>query len=276
MIGTTNMPAHYLIPSDVMHQRLVPRRHRFGYRLFWFVLQLQDNDMPSPTPLLRLGWQWRGWPGYGFYQQDHLPGLTGTLRQRLATVVADQTGLTLPPDAQIRGVTQCRVLGYGFNPVCFWFCADGQGNPLAIVAEVQNTFREVKPFVLTPPAENSNTEVWRLTVPKQFYVSPFLAVTDWFDFRVRWLADGPQARMVIAIHTLAGTTHQTQLVSTFTGSTQPLTTPSLLWQTLKHPWMPLLVIGLIHWHALRLWLKRVPFFAKDADLQDQTGRLRPR
>jgi uncharacterized protein len=259
-----------------MHQRLHPRRHRFAYDLFWFVLTLADDAPSTPTPWLRLGWQWRGWPGYGFYQQDHLPGLPGTLRQRLATVVADQTGMTLPPDGQIRGVTQCRVLGYGFNPVSFWFCADRHGQPLAIVAEVQNTFLEVKPYVLTPPPDNPQHAWWRLTVPKQFYVSPFLSVTDWFDFRLRWLADGPSARMAIAIHTLDGQTRQPQLVSTFTGSAQVLTTRSLWQQTIRHPWMPLWVIGLIHWHAVRLWLKRIPFFAKDAALSEQTGRLRPR
>jgi hypothetical protein len=45
--------------------------------------------------------------------------------------------------------------------------------------------------------------------------------------------------------------------------------------TLKYPLVTLRVIGLIHWHALRLWAKRLPFFRK-ADRPDlQRGVYRP-
>jgi uncharacterized protein len=165
-------------------------------------------------------------------------------------------------------VTLCRFMGYGFNPVSFWFIAQPNGTPLAIVAEVQNTFREVKPYVLTHADADG---WWRLTVPKHFYVSPFLAVTDHFMFRIRWLTHHLQ----VGIHTLDGATNNVKLVSTFTGHPLPLTANNLLWQTLRHPWVPLWVIGAIHWHAGLLWLKRIPFFAKQVNTHQQTGLMRP-
>lgn len=47
------------------------------------------------------------------------------------------------------------------------------------------------------------------------------------------------------------------------------------WFTLKYPLLTLQVIGLIHWHALRLWLKGLPWHRKADDPQLQQQVLRP-
>jgi hypothetical protein len=44
---------------------------------------------------------------------------------------------------------------------------------------------------------------------------------------------------------------------------------------IKYPLLTVRVVALIHWHALRLWLKRVPWFAKSARAVDQRNLLRP-
>ena len=54
------------------------------------------------------------------------------------------------------------------------------------------------------------------------------------------------------------------LTSTLGGPRRRLTDGRLLGWLLKYPLLTLRVVGLIHWHALRLWLKRVPWFAKAA------------
>ena len=49
----------------------------------------------------------------------------------------------------------------------------------------------------------------------------------------------------------------------------------LAWFTLKYPLITLRIIGLIHWHAFRLWWKKVPWFAKAARPADQRDLYRP-
>jgi DUF1365 family protein len=54
-----------------------------------------------------------------------------------------------------------------------------------------------------------------------------------------------------------------------------LTNARLLWFTLKYPLLTLRIICLIHWHALRLWLKRIPFHRKAANPALQQNVFNP-
>ena len=57
---------------------------------------------------------------------------------------------------------------------------------------------------------------------------------------------------------------QPVLLSKLTGRRRELSTARLWGATLKCPLVTLKVITLIHWHALLLWLKRLPWHAKSA------------
>ena len=52
--------------------------------------------------------------------------------------------------------------------------------------------------------------------------------------------------------------------ATLTGRRRPLGDATLARTLLRYPLMPLRVVALIHWQALKLWLKRVPFHRKPA------------
>jgi DUF1365 family protein len=129
----------------------------------------------------------------------------------------------------------------------------------------------MKPWVLGPAtlAPTGSTPAFRLRAPKHFYVSPFSAVDLAFDFHLRI----PGERLAVQIDDYDGP-HRT-LTSTLTGPARPLTDATLAWFLLKYPFLTLRVIALIHWHALRLWMKRVPWFAKAARAGDQRDLHRP-
>ena len=80
-----------------------------------------------------------------FHGADHLEG-AGPLRARVEARLRAH-GVTAPV-ARIDLLTQCRVFGYVFNPVSFFFCYDGAEALAAIVAEVHNTFGETHCYVL--------------------------------------------------------------------------------------------------------------------------------
>jgi len=270
-----------LYECEVMHARFSPRRHRFAYRIFLFALDL--DELPDlPRRIGFFGFNRRHL--YALHEGDFLPldeprhpagpgvspskpAAPGGLKVRVATYLQHH-GIDLA-DGTALLVTLPRIAGYLFNPVSFYFCRDRAGRPLGAIAEVTNTFREMKPFFVPAEPADASRGVFRLRVPKQFYVSPYSDVDVAFDFHLRLPGD----QLAIRIDDYVG--EQRTLTSTLAGPRRALTTIRLAWFTLKYPLLTLRVISLIHWHALLLWAKRVPWFAKAARAADQRDLYRP-
>ena len=151
--------------------------------------------------------------------------------------------------------TYPRVLGYAFKPVSFWHCLREDGSLAAIVAEVNNTFGERHCYLLSGPELGYGREA---TARKVFHVSPFCSIEGRYRFRFMRTAERVLAR--IDHDDDSGPLLETSV----SGHLAPLTTASTRAAFFGMPLMTLGVIVRIHWHALRLWAKRVPFFSKPA------------
>jgi DUF1365 family protein len=252
-----------LYECEVMHHRLTPRKNRFSYRIFLFCLDL--DEIPAVCTKTR-GFSHNRFNLYSFRDRDHLTVTGGgTVKQNLAAYLG-RHGVEFPESGRALLLTLPRVLGYIFNPVSFYFCFDAAGLPLCAVAQVGNTFGEMKPYLLAKPDTGG---VFRLRTPKHFYVSPFSALDLEFDFKLRI----PGEHLEIHINDWQG--RDQVLLSALTGTRLPLTAGRLAWLTLKFPLVTLKVIFLIHWQALLLWLKRLPYHSKAANAQLQRDVLNP-
>jgi DUF1365 family protein len=252
----------------VWHHRLTPREHSFTHHVFMLALDLDELDEVARRVR---GFAHNVRQVYEFRDRDHLtlPGMEQeSLKANLIEWIRRQGGVLPADPAGLRVVlvTLPRVFGHIFNPVSFFFVHETATNrPVCAVAEVGNTFGEKKPYLLSASTSDGS---FRLVAPKHFYVSPFSKLDLNFDFRLRV----PDGHLEIHIDEFDGA--EPVLRSALTGSRRPLTTGQLWAATLVCPFVTLKVVFLIHWQAMLLWLKRLPWHAK-ADRPDLQRDLIP-
>lgn len=270
-----HQPAQPLLGvGRVRHQRLRPAAHGFDYPT-WFLMLPMRQLQRSPCPALRRNR--RGW--VSFHDTDHGdggPDALAWLDARLA-----QAGLRA--DGEVWLHTYPRIFGFTFKPVSFWYCHGADGALVAVLAEVNSTFGERHTYLLSGPQLGWGREQ---QAGKAMQVSPFCRVEGRYRFRFMRTAGslpaGPQGaaaegdagRTVVRIDydDAQGPLLQTSV----SGRLQPLSPARLrraLWR------MPLLTLGVaarIHWQALRLWLKRVPFVGTSGAPPTEHPRTDPR
>ena len=232
----------------VVHTRLRPKPHRLHYRVFSLSLELSELNLLDRS--LRF-FSVNRFNLLSFHERDHGQGdgtpLLAHVDERLAASGLDRAG------GRVRLVCYPRLLGYVFNPLSVYFCDRPDGQPLAVIYEVSNTFGERVSYVLLAAAAQDG--VLHQTCMKELFVSPFNRVEGSYAFHVRPPAD--ITTIGIVYRDAAGPL----LKAHFHGHREELSDRAILSLVLRYPLMTLKVIGAIHWEALRLYAKGIRLVA---------------
>lgn len=233
-----------LYRGEVMHRRLRPVPHRFTYRVFWLLLDL--DELPTLATGARLLSVAR--PNLlSFRPSDHGPG-DGTPLLPWALARLARAGIVLA-QPRIRLLTFPRLLGYAFTPLSIFCCEDGD-RLAAVIYEVRNTFGERHHYVL--PADGGAAQA----CGKSFHVSPFLGMDALYRFRLA----PPGERLALSIRQEDG--RGPVMIACMRGKRLPLGDGSILSCLVRDPLMtPKVTVG-IHLEALRLWLKGAQHFRR--------------
>jgi DUF1365 family protein len=255
--------------GQVRHVRLRPTRHAFDYSAYFLMLPMRALKAMHALPVnagkrqTDLSINQSGM--LSFYDVDHGDGRAPEQGGALAWIeellesenIQDAKG-------EIWLQTFPRVFGYTFKPVSFWYCHRTDNSLAAILAEVHNTFGERHSYLLPQP-KFGRTEV----AQKIFHVSPFCDVAGQYRFRFMRTAkanQGASAEAPAAERLVARVDHDDAngplIQTSISGSLVPATQEEIRRTLWRYPLFTVAVMLRIHWHALLLWLKRVPFFTK--------------
>lgn len=148
-----------------------------------------------------------------------------------------------------------RMLGYVFNPLSLFYCLDKQGRCFAVVHEVHNTFGERHAYVLPVSEKTSDGAEWiHQQTGKQLFVSPFAHMGMRYQFRL----NTPAQKQIIVIR--ASDSEGVLITASYTADRRTLDARQLMRCFFHYPLQSVKVILAIHWEALRLYIKGVPWF----------------
>ena len=134
--------AAWLYPGDVMHARMKPKAHRFAYKVFCLLIDIdrlaEANQMSALFSVGRFNL-------VSFHEKDHGAGDGSSLRSHIDRLMAP-LGVE-PGDGRALLLCYPRLLGFAFNPISVYFVYASGGEPVAIIYEVRNTFGEMHTYV---------------------------------------------------------------------------------------------------------------------------------
>jgi DUF1365 family protein len=245
----------------VRHRRFQLVVNQFRYGVFLMFLDLAE------LPILFQGrWLWsadRVNLAY-FRRRDHLGDPQVPLDRAVRDLVAEKTGVR--PVGPIRLLTHLRYFGYCFNPASFYYCYDESGAQVdAIVVQIHNTpWGEEHCYVLDEAHnEYPSPGFKRFQFAKAFHVSPFMPMDVWYDWRFK------EPGGTLSAHFRNYREGQKIFDATLTLTRRELTPRNLTRVLLSYPPMTLKVITMIHWQALRLWLKGATFYVHPRKQKDK-------
>jgi hypothetical protein len=235
----------HLLEGVVRHRRARPFVYDLEHKVYYLALDLSELDEVAHSIKLIS----RNRPNIlSFRDGDHLDppasDLAHELRAHLRTEGLDPEGW------QVTLVTNLRVFGYVFNPASFFLCRDRSGDLRAVIVEVHNTHGGRHLYTLLRAGDRSDLVA---SMDKDFYVSPFIEMVGRYTVRVR---DEP-TRLRITIN--EDQDSALLLHTSIDLTRRRLTDRSVARALVRYPFVTHKTIGMIHWHAFRLWRRGARF-----------------
>jgi DUF1365 family protein len=245
-----------ILTAKVMHKRLHPKINAFVYRIFYICIP-DKGESTLPIALNKPGIM-------SFYYKDH-GHKDGSNPFDWAKEILVKHGLKTACN-DIRLIAMPRILGYVFNPVSFWLCHNKEGEMIAVICEVNNTFGETHSYIC---AHKNHDEIKRNDViegQKLFHVSPFLKREGTYKFRF----DVKNDKLGIFIDFYDEKKKKT-LVTSLIGNLSDFNKKNINKAFYTHPLVTLKAIYLIHYQALKLIIKGIKYIKKPKQLEEKTS-----
>lgn len=240
--------ASNLYIGQVMHERLQPVAYHFKYATTSIKVDIDQIQQESD----KLRWlSFNQFNLVSINERDHGARDGTSWREWINGFLAEYD---LARPARVELICYPRILGYAFNPLAMWYAYNAQNQLIAVIAEVSNTFGQWHHYLLKLDSQDSKLDSdsashIKAQADKVFHVSPFIDMQARYQFRLRPPTD--------QVYTYIKETREGEafFYASQTGRYRPLNNTNLLKLAGIAPVSMLKVISLIHWWALKIWLK---------------------
>lgn len=233
--------------SEVMHKRLQPFEYQFKYGVF--SLRVDIDTIGQEAENLK-------WLSLNRFNLISLNAFdfgdrSGRNWRHWVNELLAEYGIETAPE-RVELVCFPKMLGMSFNPLAVWYAYNKQNQLIAIIGEVSNTFGQWHHYVLTnqgKPIDEQFSQSIQSVADKDFHVSPFISMDCQYKFR--FFQPNERYRLIIE----QSENEKPTLIATQNGLEASLNDKALLKAFFKFPLHAIKILGMIHWWALRIWLK---------------------
>ena len=236
------------------HKRFKPKKHFFTYKTFSLLIDLKEiEDLEKKIKFF----SYNKFNILSFYNIDHGPR-DGSSLNKWTKKILSKAKINIV-GGKIKLLCFPRFFGYVFNPLSIFYCYDKKSKLKAVLYEVKNTFNEQHTYVFR---SKSSSNIILHKCQKKFYVSPFIAMKTFYNFRLSI----PKNNISVLIK--QSDVSGLLLIAHQAGKRIKLNSHNLLVQFLKHPLMSFKVIAAIHFEAFRLWIKGIKLVKKNTKIKN--------
>ena len=238
--------------GEVTHTRFKPIRHFLKYKTFSLLIDLDEVNLLDKSISI---FSHNKFNIFSFYDKDHGDRDGGNLKD---WIISNLKKFQIKENiTKIKVLCYPRILRYVFNPLSIFYCYE-KDKLIAIFYEVKNTFNEQHTYIF----KIKNNEEIIQKCRKKFYVSPFMDMETYYNFKLL----NPNDKLSVFIKQTDS--NGLILTATQTGDKKEFNFKQLAINFLKYPLMTIKIIGSIHYEALLLWKKGAIYRKRDIKLKN--------
>jgi len=228
---------HMFFEGSVYHKRFHPQTHEFTYPFY-----LLDINIPSIDSLKNTLFSLGGFNLLSFKAKDHF----GSSKDFTSNVNELLKKFNLEETQEMRFITLPRVFNFVFNPISLVvLIKDGVPTHLLVEVHNYNGGNIVYPVELCTIKDG----VYKGSVAKDMYVSPFLERTGIYKFKLKYSAQ--QMHLGVTLYEEG----EKKLIANFTGKALPFSTSSILHLLSRQAFLTFGVVTRTLWQSFKLWRK---------------------